>query len=109
MKVLKNLWKFITDWHYRHEMIEEHWNWKSKILVAITLFLIVFGLALKVNYFNERWVGYKQCFGEEWDTGRDTKFGFIFNSCVIDSGKRDADGEVVWQKVKRDIAVGDFQ
>lgn len=109
MNVLKNILKFITDWHYRHEVIEKRWTFKAKFITVILALVVAFSLVIKINYFGERWIGYKQCFGEEWDTGRDTKFGFIFNSCVIDSGKRDADGEVVWQKVKRDIAVGDFQ
>lgn len=109
MEKLKAVFKFVNDWHYRDEIIEKYWNWKSKIIVVLLTLVVAFNLLTKIDYFGHRWIGYKQCFGEEWDTGRDTKFGFIFNSCVIDSGKRDGDGEVVWQKVKRDLAVGDFQ
>lgn len=99
---------FATDWKYRHDFIEKHWNWKSKTIVAVLVIIFAFNQLIKIDYLGVRWATYKGCWGEEWDTGRDTKHGFIFNTCVIDSGKRTDDGAVVWQKVQRDFAVGEF-
>lgn len=101
MKALKNIWNFINDWHYRHEVIEAYWNWKTKIgLVVLVIASIMF--ALFVYRAPQLW----DCMGEQWEVGRETKYGFIFDTCVIDSGKRDADGGVIWVKTKRDIAIG---
>lgn len=109
LNVLKALWAFASDWKYRHYFIEKYWRWKAKTVCFILVILVVFSQVVKIDYFGTRWNTFKGCVGEEWDTGRDTKFGFMFNSCVIDSGKRDSNDEIVWQKVGRDFNVGDGQ
>lgn len=102
MEKLKVIWKFVSDWHYRHEVIEEYWNWKTKV----GLVLMIVAIALTSLFFYrapQLW----DCMGEQWEVGRETKYGFIFDTCVIDSGKRDSSDAIIWVKTKRDIAIGD--
>ena len=102
MNKLKMIWNFINDWHYRHEVIEEYWDWKAKLgLTALVIAVVM--LSMFIYRAPQLW----DCVGEEWEVGRDTKYGFVFDTCVIDSGKRDSNGEPIWVKVKRDIAIGD--
>ena len=126
---IKNVYKFITDWRYRRDVMDEHWNWKSKLLVILMIPVLLFtmvmfierdsyprqvkekdstGKVVMVTTGTPTWKLWYGCFMEDWDVGRETEFSIITGSCVIDSGRKDENGAVVWQKVERDVAAGDF-
>lgn len=121
---LKNCYKFCSDWNYRDGVIDTHWNWKMKLLTAVLVPAVIFCGAMSyerdkvaVNQKNgstqmvgtSSWKLLYDCVAEEWDVGRETNFSILTGSCVIDSGKKEADGTIVWVKVARDIASGDFK
>lgn len=100
---LQKIIGFIRDKDYREDTIEEYWNWKAKLaLLCATIVAIMIGMV--VWRAQPLW----KCIGEEWDMGRDTKYGFVFNTCVIDSGRLDKDGNIIWTKVNLDAAPGDM-
>lgn len=124
---IRNTVTFATDWKYRHDVLEEHWNWKTKLLTIVLVPAIIFGGLMSIERDKQAvkvkdktgqiktemvgtstWGMWYDCMMEQIDVGRETNFSIITGSCVIDSGKTDADGNVVWVKVKNDIASGDF-
>ncbi|MGL4522766.1 MAG: hypothetical protein ACRCWQ_09475 [Bacilli bacterium] len=88
--------------YFKDKYIRPYLNWKTYLLIAV---LVVVGITGKIIHY--RWYGIKVCWGEQWDTGRETKYGVLFNTCVIDTGRTDADGNKIWTKVNRDMNPGD--
>lgn len=107
---IKNVYRFGTDWRYRTKVIENHWNWKTKILayfvLPVVLVVMVFHQPIWAKT-KKRSYQFYQCVMEDWDTGRETEFNLISGNCVIDSGRKDATGQVIWQQVKRDMVAGE--
>ena len=64
----------------------------------------VFALLVAAIYFVliPRASGLWNCWGNQIELGRETKFSFMFNSCVIDSGRVDSKGETIWVRAEND-------
>ena len=104
VSIVVGIYKFATDYCYRNDFIIKYWTFKTKMVVYILIPLIIItGIAIKVRG-PQLW----DCVWEQIDVGRDTEFSFVTGSCVIDTGKVDDAGEVIWNKVNRDVPVGDF-
>lgn len=123
----KNVYMFATDWKFRDSVIETYWTWKQKLLAVFLIPTIIFiGLmsierdkqAVQVKdktgkittemVGTSTWGMWYDCWMEEWDVERTTEFSIITGSCVIDSGRKDAEGQIIWSKVERDVAAGEF-
>lgn len=104
VSVVVGTFKYCTDFRYRNEFIRNHWNSKTKFVLYVLLpLIIVMGVATKLRG-QLLW----DCVWEEIDVGRDTQFSLVTGSCTIDTGKIDDSGNVIWNKVSRDVPVGDF-
>lgn len=62
--------------------------------------IIILGLVLYLGI--SRASGWWSCFGNQVELGRKTEFSFFFNSCVIDSGRVDTRGNVIWVRAEND-------
>lgn len=74
---------------------------RSKSLsIAGVVGLVV--LALVATLVFSRISGWWSCFGNQVELGRKTEFSFFFNSCVIDSGRIDSKGNIIWVRAEND-------
>ena len=73
---------------------------KNKVTILAFVACVAFcGLYLMVT---PRISGLWNCWGNQIELGRDTKFSFMFNSCVIDSGRIDSKGNIIWVRAEND-------
>lgn len=88
---------------------QKFFTWKKKVLLGCVLFTVGFSTVMIKTRDNDKrtYKNWWACVGDQWELGRETNYSIIFNSCVIDSGRKDANGEVIWVKAGNDRGLGD--
>lgn len=77
---------------------------KTKAIILLILVSTVLGggymlLTRAMTFYDTFWF--------ERDVGRETKFNFLSNTCVVDSGRKDADGNTMWVHCANDRGFGE--